>query len=419
MSERFPSLGRDAVSVQACQGRCRTGASPCDVNDTSAKGRIICMLSDMQGSLYFPFIGVPPTAWWTRVMLYWDSVGTIVPHAYIRNPELHDPYTLELIRAGLLLQVLPDDAGSSLGSHFGKYLELLSDQEIDRRRRDFAAGHTTRVHYDKWLTYIGGLVEVQRLGLAAAAHSAYSGDWISVETSTAGEFMAALALSLCETAGASGWRSSDRNTHETWVPTTNTREAINALMAGLEPVPQGFLNADRIHMRIQGELCAVEVRTHLMERLLPVPDEVVPIHELAEFRRRHGDLLPGLRRYIESKIDESIAITDPILRSRFMDRIEDEILQRSEEAEAYLNEQGFERVSRSSLLRVLKFIPGLKDPIENAQDIAENLRTSQGFEAEPLAYLAFARVAFGSPTQTYRVDPATGVPLIEAFAEPR
>jgi hypothetical protein len=349
-------------------------------------------------------------------MLYWDTVGTIVPYAYIQSPELHDQYTLELIRAGLLRQVLPDDAGSSLGRHFGKYLELLSDQEIDRRRRDFGMGYATPVHSDKWLTYMGGLQEVQRLGLAAPARSTYSSDWISVEAATAEEFMAALALSLCETAGAAGWRSSDRNAHETWVPTTNTPEAINALLAGLEPVPQGLSNADRIRMRVKGELRAAEVRTHLMEQLLPVPDQVVPVHELVDFRRRHGNLLPVLRRYIESKIDESMAIEDPVLRFRFMDRIEDELLQRSEEAEAYLNEQGFERISRSSLLRVLKFIPGLKDPIENAQDLAENLQTSQDFEAEPLAYLAFARVAFGPPAQAYRVDPGTGMPLVEAFA---
>jgi hypothetical protein len=278
----------------------------------------------------------------------------------------------ELIRAGLVLQVLPDDAGSSLGRYFRRYLKLLSSQEIDRRRRAFAAGNFTRVHPDKWLTYMGGLQEVQHLGLATAVDYTPSGDWI-----------------------------------------------FSALMAGLEPSPQGISNADRIHMWIQGELRAVEVRTHLIERLLPVPDQVVPVDKLVEFRRRHGNLLPGLRRYIESKIDEASAITDPILRFRFIDRIEDELLQRSEEAEAYLNEQRFERISRSSLLRVLKFIPGLQDPIENTQDIGENLRTSQGFEAEPLAYLAFARVAFGPPTQTYRVDPGTGMPLVEAFAEPR
>jgi hypothetical protein len=31
----------------------------------------------MQGALYFPYIGVPKTAWWTRTMLYWDNVATI------------------------------------------------------------------------------------------------------------------------------------------------------------------------------------------------------------------------------------------------------------------------------------------------------------------------------------------------------
>lgn len=374
------------------------------------------MLSNMQGSLYFPFIAVPPTAWWTRVMLYWDSVGTIVPHAYIRSPELHNPYTLELIRSGLLHQALPDEAGDSLRIHFGRYLELLSEYEINRRRRDFDMGSATRVHSDKWLNYMGGLREVQRLGLARPDHLGPSDDWIWVETATAGEFMAALALSLCERAGGAGWRSSDRNTSETWVPTTNIPEAIEALMAGLEPAPHGYSNTDRIRLRVQGELQTVEVRTHLMEQLLPVPDEIAPVHELVDFRRRYGNLLPTLRRYIEGKIDESMSIEDPILRFRFMDRIEDELLQRSEEAEAYLNEQGFRHVSRSSLLRVLKFIPGLKDPIENAQDLAENLQTSQSLTAEPLAYLAFARAAFGPQEQSYRVNPITGRPLVEAYA---
>jgi len=378
------------------------------------KVRVICTLSDMQGALYFPFIAVPPTAWWTRVMLYWDHVGTIVPDAYIRRPELHNPYTLELIRAELLYQVLPQDAGHSLGRRFERYLQLLSDQEINRRRSDFRAGRVARVHSDKWLTYMGGLQQVRHLGLAD--HSIGSSNWIHVEVTTAGEFMAALALSLCETAGVTGWRSSDRNTRETWVPATNTSGAINALLTGLEPVPHESPAEDRIRMRVQGELRAVELRTHLMEQLLPVPDRVVPVDQLVAFRRRHGDLLPGLRRYIEGKIDESMAIADPVLRFRFMDRIEDELLERSAEAEAYLSEQGFERISRSSLLRVLKYVPVLRDFVETTQDLAENQRSHQGFEAEPLAYLAFARVAFAPPVQTYRVDPGTGIPLVEVFS---
>jgi hypothetical protein len=134
-------------------------------------------LSGMQGALYFPFIAVPPTAWWTRVVLYWDDVATIVPDAYIRRPELHQPYTLQLIRAGLLHQALPQDAGNSLGGHFERYLNLLSDQEIERRRSNFSSGNTSRVHSDKWLSYRGGLREIQHLGLGGSG-SLHWPEWL-------------------------------------------------------------------------------------------------------------------------------------------------------------------------------------------------------------------------------------------------
>ena len=113
-------------------------------------------------------------------MLYWDNVATIVPRAYIQTPELHHPFTLELIRAGLLYQVFPEDAGGSLGEHFENYLHRLSSAEIERRRRNFIAGSTTLVHRDKWLTYMGGLAEIEHLGLAASDNYVEPGNWISI-----------------------------------------------------------------------------------------------------------------------------------------------------------------------------------------------------------------------------------------------
>ena len=195
----------------------------------------VCTIRDMQGALYFPFITVPPTAWWTRVMLYWDNVATIVPRQYIRHPELHSAYTRELVTTGLLHQVLPDEA-RNLGENFGKYLHRLSSQEVDRRRRGFNMGDVARVHADKWMAYESGLREVGRLGLADLDSSWPGVGWILVEATTAAEFMAALALSLCESAGLRGWRYSDRDSAETWVPATNIPPAIRALMTGLEPV---------------------------------------------------------------------------------------------------------------------------------------------------------------------------------------
>lgn len=96
-----------------------------------------------------------------------------------------------------------------------------------------------------------------------------------------------------------------------------------------------------------------------------------------------------------------------------MDRIEDEVNQRTEEAVGHLRASGIRRISQSTLLRVFKFIPGLKDPIETAQDLAQNLRRDAALEAAPLAYLAFAHATFARE-QEYRVDPMTGRPLLES-----
>lgn len=71
-------------------------------------------------------------------------------------------------------------------------------------------------------------------------------------------------------------------------------------------------------------------------------------------------------------------------------------------------------MSRSPLLRVLKFVPLLKDPAGSVQDLAQDLQTAPGFETQPLAYLAFARTIF-EPIRDYRVDPLTGIPLVETM----
>jgi hypothetical protein len=76
-------------------------------------------------------------------------------------------------------------------------------------RRGFNMGDFTRVHSDKWMTNAGGLREIEHLGLAI--NESPQSAWILIEATTAAEFMAALALSLCEAAGARGWRLSDRD----------------------------------------------------------------------------------------------------------------------------------------------------------------------------------------------------------------
>jgi hypothetical protein len=58
-------------------------------------------------ALYFPYINVPQSSWFTRVLLYWDQVSSIVPSEYIYHPEQLDPYMHELVTAGLVQQIIP------------------------------------------------------------------------------------------------------------------------------------------------------------------------------------------------------------------------------------------------------------------------------------------------------------------------
>jgi hypothetical protein len=362
----------------------------------------------MQGALYFPYIAVPESAWWTRTMLYWDRVATIVPEAFFEDPELHEPYTLELIRAGLIEQISPQQAaGERLEENFGAYLASLTAAEVDRRREGAWRGQWTPIHFDKWLYYASGLAEVDRLGLGYI----HDRNWTYVETTTANEFMAALTMACCERLDIGPMDA----LHRTWVPTTDSQDAFDALLAGFRPVPGQEDRSARV--RALGELRVAGLRSDLLGQLLPVPDETMPTERLVAFRRKHGDRLPAFRRYLEEKVDEAITIDDDELRFRKLDRLSEEVWDAVTEADAYLREAGFRRIGRSTVLRLCRFVPGLRDAVGHAQEMAQGLQINPYFESAPLAYLAFARLALTHKpdSRLYEVDPSSGLPLIEVL----
>jgi hypothetical protein len=345
----------------------------------------------MQAALYYPYINVPSSAWWTRMMLYWDRLGTIVPESYIADPHQLDEHTRRLVQHELVHQFFPDEA-VGLRENFERFLRRLEPAEVDRRRRLFRDGHVERIHADKWVSYASGLRTVIAMGLAEEV--GYR--WVMVERTTAAEFMSALALALCQV----------RAEPAKWVPATDRPEAFDALLSGLESAVDPR-RAGRVDLRVNGEIRAAEVRSALLEDLLPVPGEPIPIDEIVRFRRRHGSLLPALRRFLEARIDDALGIDDLVMRRRTLDRLHEEVEERVEQAEQYLKELPLKRVGRSSLLKLMKVIP----LVEGIQDSAESMRSHPDFEREPLAYLAFARAQF-SPAPVY--EPA-GMPLVSGF----
>lgn len=59
-------------------------------------------------ALYFPYIRVPQSSWFTRVLLYWDNAASIIPASIHDDQQERGDYTSELMRAGLLHAVTPE-----------------------------------------------------------------------------------------------------------------------------------------------------------------------------------------------------------------------------------------------------------------------------------------------------------------------
>ena len=145
--------------------------------------------------LYFPYINVPNSTWFTRMLLYWDEVGAIVPYDFIENPDRLDKHTRSLVRATLVNQVIPGAFLHRIPAYtraFVDYLDSLG-ATLKKRRKSFKGlfkiRRTSRIHIEKMDELGRVLVD---MGLAKKR-----GDpWYDVESETANEFMAYLAATL-------------------------------------------------------------------------------------------------------------------------------------------------------------------------------------------------------------------------------
>jgi len=358
----------------------------------------------VEGALYFPHIQVPASPWFTRSLLYWDQVGTIVPQGYRAQPEELGEHTLELVRRGLVRQVFPQEAGSEFSRQFQRWLDGLSHSELKRRRARLKAGEITGVHIDKWMHYMGGVEQVMREGLV---RDHLWGDWLEVESRTANEFMAALTLGLCHPEGGLS-----RGSGCAWIPATDDPAAFRVLLSGLEKAEPASPVERDVQLRLRGELQACEVRTSLLEQALPAPAEPVSAERIEQFRRKHDDRLPRCRRHIEALIDRTLAL-DEIRRLRALERVAEEVAELAAEAEAYLKEAGIRRLTRSPLIRMLKVAPPLAVPVSGVLETAQALETAGSLNSEALAYLALARAELGLDAG-YRTL-SGNAPLVEVF----
>jgi hypothetical protein len=278
--------------------------------------------------LYFPYIRVPKSEWLTRMLLYWDEVGTIVPYEYIESPDRLGEHTRSLVEHCLVTQVIPGmyiDTVPQFVEAFYNYLRGLGDQ-LEQRRERFDNNETFQIHIEK-LDQVGELLKDE--GLACL----HGYPWYHVEIETGHDFMCYLATVL-------GKLDKVRA-----IPVTDSHKYLSRyLRSGV-----GTVDLER-------QLGSL--RLEILERIFPSPKRPLTAGKLGQFKEKHGDKLRRLRRAVERELTVLADISEPSLRSRRLEIFLDEADQEIQEICSRMEETGFGEIVFGKFCAVMAAIPG-------------------------------------------------------------
>ena len=245
--------------------------------------------------LYFPYINVPNSAWFTRMLLYWDEVGAIVPHDFIENPEKLGEHTRSLVQECLVKQVIPQDHLYNIPSFkdsFLKYINSLKKNIIERRRTSFRKGNNSNIHIEK----MDGLeYELSDMGLAQEFHY----PWWFIEVDTGREFMAYLAATLGK------------------LPDLQL-DPISDDIEHLQNFLYSSRSAESDHKKISN------LRLEILEDIFPSPKEPLKAVEISNFKEQHSDKLKAFRIKVEKEIIDIAVIESEELRKRRLELFKEE-----------------------------------------------------------------------------------------------
>jgi hypothetical protein len=350
----------------------------------------------MTGAVYFPAIEPPDPTWLARCALYWESVAVVVPDAGTPEIEQFLRRSDALLRTGLAARAFPGDVHTDFAVAFAAYLEQLDPAELEHRRACFRAGQVTPLYHEKFLYR----VLPQQTGDLGLAEMHPASEVVTVETTTAREWMSAVVLGLCHP--RSYW-AEDVTVGE-WVPVTGTVESFQALCQA-----SATRVADRPQMRIKGSLTRAELRTTALNGVLPVP--LLPnAYEVASFRDTYGEVLINMREDLERRVDAALQTQEGEPSHAAAAQLVADLRPQIDQAQQVL------RVAGWHSLTALTLAVATKVAADDAATASSHVRLSPGYEAEALAYVLVngggwqAQVAIASVAQRPITAAALGDP---------
>lgn len=333
-------------------------------------------------ALYFPHIDAPSGAWFVQSLLYWDRVLTIVPGRHDGDVPLSD-FTQRVIAEGLVDSLHPGQLIYQVPNFGQPFLDRLDRHRLPSRRRTPIHGPEKFewIHMEKLGDVANGLRDRKFVRNA-------DGPWVELPKWLANQFMTYLAVSLGRLREANA------------TPITNDVGCWSCLVGPMNSrtaKPDNDMSLPRIE---------------LLEVLLPLPETIPSVAEIASFKREHQGKLSKLRKRTEA--EAAVIATAPnaearsALRTAARDRLASEI-----EAVADAMKSKWRVVIQSGIAALpVGWAMGqalIKDPVSIAScmatvpaalaihQAAKKAREHTKLMDSPLAYAAAFQRSFGPP----------------------
>jgi Family of unknown function (DUF6236) len=275
-------------------------------------------------ALYFPYIEVPEDVSVLRVLLYWDTLGAIIPDGIRRT----GTWTEELVEAELVKPIRP-------GRYVSSSIVIRDLEEILDATLAGPPAAPFFIHKEKTNRDVVELLDER--GLVASSsppvshRGLYSDDWIAVEGNAAALYMAYLALRISQK-------------HKRAMEPVTDQACYFEVVSGV------------------GTLSTVASLDHLrgavLRGVLPAPNELVSLKKLVKFKEANRPLLQALRREVEGHVVTCAKEGDPELRRRLAEGFSADLAERAEEVRRRMDESQWP-TAQGVVCGLLEGSPGL------------------------------------------------------------
>jgi len=270
--------------------------------------------------IYFPYIRVPQNEWFTRVLLYWDQIASIVPMDYVDDPSKLGKYMYNLVQESLVKQVIPAKYVYSIPNFTEAFVNYVDSPNypvplgiIGRKNLS-----TFRVHMEK-LGSIGD--ELCQRGLARAE----DWRWYNIEAYTANQFMAYLAACLGKLLAIESQPITDNNQN----------------LASFAPQ---YHQGGKLSPKID------KMRTLVLKDILPAPSSSISPRKIAKFKEDYKNELTRFRNKVESFLISAAAIRDSSLRSESINQFVIETRDDVDELSELMKSRGWKNITLGRFL---------------------------------------------------------------------